>query len=94
VRLRHRINGGTLRLFVDGQPVLRGEFSKRKLDPVKVSEWPAVEVEPGPHQITAHVMGAKGKTYGSGPLEVRVESGRRAALKIQIHDDRLELALE
>jgi len=94
VKLRHWINAGTLRVFVDGKPVLREEFSKRRLDPVKVSQWPAFAVEPGARQITAHVMGAKGKTYGSAPLSVQVEPDRSAQLEIRLKDDRLELALE
>lgn len=94
VKLRHRINSGTLTLLVDGRPVLTGDFAKKKLVLSKVSEWEPVKIAEGRHKVTAKVVGGKGKQYRSAPLDVTMPAGGALSLIITMQEDRLELLRE
>jgi hypothetical protein len=91
VSLKHRINAGTLTVLVDGRALLVGDFSKRKLDPLKVSQWDPFQLAAGEHEIQARVDGGKGKAYTSPPHRLRVAAGATAPLKLVLRDGALEL---
>lgn len=89
VRLRHRIGGGELKLLVDGKPAIAGDFSKKKLDLVKVSAWEPVPLAAGVHTLTATVTSTKGKSYVLEPVTVEVPSDRKATVTLGIKKGRL-----
>jgi hypothetical protein len=91
VSLKHRINAGTLTVFVDGRPALVGDFTKRKLDPVKVTHWDAIPVAAGEHEVQARVEGGKGKEYTSPRRTLRIGAGATAPLEIVLRDGALDL---
>jgi hypothetical protein len=94
VRLRHRINSGTLTLLANGRPVLEGEFVKKKLVMSKVSEWEPIKLPEGRHRLSARVVGGKGKQYESAPLDVTLQAGGTLNVTVAIEDQALQLVAD
>jgi hypothetical protein len=72
-------------------PVLTQDFSKKMLNPSKLSEWESVAVPAGERRVEARVLGAKGKQYVAVPLDVHVPTEGTVGLSLTIRDDDLEL---
>jgi hypothetical protein len=89
VTLAHWITRGTLTVWLDGREILKDTFSKKLLVPFQTTTWDSITILSGSHQLTAAVVGTKGKVYVSEPFQIEASRTRSAAVRIGFKNEAL-----
>jgi hypothetical protein len=88
ISLKSSLKEGNLVVLLDDVPIFNEKFEKSAMAVSQTTKWDPLEVESGPHSLTAKVYGAK-KNYVSPTYKLDVSATKASELRFVIKDDKL-----